>query len=139
VSLELILFLEKSRIPNRATLQSAADSLELPFQCDPTLDLVKDSGFSPSSIKGISSGFEIYSQSAQEVLSDYPQMRATVGARDWTITLRWGGRMSECACALAASAAIVKLCDAVAYYPADDVTYTLKTVVDEFQDCLKRV
>jgi hypothetical protein len=139
VSLEMILFLEKSRIPERAALQNAVDSLGLPFQFYPTLDLVNDSGFSPSSIKGASSGFEIYSQSAQEVLPDYPQMRETVGARDWAITLRWGSRMSECACVLAASAAMVKQCDAIAYYPADDITCTLKTLVDEFQGCLKRV
>ena len=137
MSLEMILFLEKSRIPERATLQNAVDSLGLPFQFYATLDLVNDRGFSPSSIKG--AGFEIFPQSAQEVLPDYPQVRETVGARDWTITLRWGSRMTECACVLAASAAMVKQCDAVAYYPADDLTYTLKTLVDEFQDCLKRI
>jgi hypothetical protein len=139
VSLEMILFLEKSRIPERAALQNAVEYLGLPFQFYAELDLVNDSGFSPSTIKGASSGFEIYSQSAQEVLPSYPQMRETVGARDWTITLRWGSRMSECACVLAASAAMVEHCDAVAYYPADDLTYTLKTLVDEFQGCLKRI
>ena len=139
MSLEMILFLEKSRIPERATLQNAVDSLGLAFQFYPTLDLVNDRGFTPSSIKGTSSCLEFYSQSAQEVLPDYPQVRETVGARDWTITLRWGSRMTECACVLAASAAMVKQCDAVAYYPADDLTYTLKSLVDEFQDCLKRI
>ena len=135
----MILFLEKSRIPDRAILQNAVDSLGLPFQFYPTLDLVSDRGFSPSSIKGTSSGFEIYSQSAQEVLPDYPQIRESIAARDWTITLRRGSRMSECACVLAASAAMVKQCDAVAYYPADGITYALKTLLDEFQTCLKRV
>jgi len=131
--------LEKSRIPDRASLQDSVDSLGLPSQFYPTLGLVNDRGFSPSSIRGISSSFEIYSQSAQGVLKDYPQIGEAVGARDWTITLRLGSRMSECAWVFAASAAMVRLFDAVACYPTDDTLRTLRNLVDEFQDCLRRV
>ncbi len=47
--------------------------------------------------------------------------------------------MSECACVLGATAALVKLCDAVAYYPPDSITYDLKSLLDELQGCLKQI
>jgi hypothetical protein len=139
MSLEMLLFLNKTRIPDKVNLQNAVDSLGLPFQFDSALDLVSDRGFSPSSLKGNLSGFEIHGQATQEILPHYPRLSKTVGSRDWTITFRWGSRMSECACVLAASAAMIKVCDAVAYYPADDIKYTLQRLLDEFQDVLKQV
>jgi hypothetical protein len=44
--------------------------------------------------------------------------------------------MNECACVLAASVALVKLCDAVAYYPDDNLTYDLKGLLEEAKRCL---
>jgi hypothetical protein len=77
MSLEMLVFLEKSRIPDRGSLQSAVESLGVPLQ----LNL----------------------------------------------------------CVLGASAALVKLCDAVAYYPPDSITYDLKSLLDELQGCLKQI
>ena len=139
MSLEMLLFLDKSRIPDKASLQNTVDSLGLPFQFDPALDLVSSRGFSPSSLAEICPALSIHAQATQEILPYYPTLSKTVGLGDWTITFRWGSKMSECACVLAASAAMVKVCDAVAYYPADDIKYTLQSLLDEFQDCLKRV
>jgi|SRR6267378_897502 len=139
MSLEMLVFLEKSRIPDRGSLQSAVESLGVPLQLNSTLDLIGDRGFSPSSIKGVSSGFEIDSQSSQEILEHYPALKKTIGTREWTISFRWGSSMSECACVLGASAALVKLCDAAAYYPPDGITYDLKSLLDELQGCLKQI
>jgi hypothetical protein len=72
MSLEMLLFLDKSRIPDKASLQNTVDSLALPFQFDPALDLVSDRGSSPSSLKGNLSGFEIHAQATQEILPHYP-------------------------------------------------------------------
>jgi hypothetical protein len=139
MSLEMLVFLEKSHIPDRRSFQSAVESMGIPLQLSSTLDLTRDRGFSPSSIKGISSGFEIDSQSSQEILERYPGLKRAVGDRDWAISFRWGSSMSECACALAASATLVKLCGAVAYYPADSLTYDLEGLLNEIHSCLKRV
>ena len=47
--------------------------------------------------------------------------------------------MNECACVLAASAGLVKLCDAVAYYPDDDLTYNLNGLLEEAKAVSRRV
>jgi hypothetical protein len=136
VSIEIYVLLEKKRIPDRASLQEMVESLALPLELDPSLDLMKAKGFSPCKIKGISSGCEIYSESPQDLLATHHALQKAIGARDWCISFRWGGDMKECACAMAVSAAIVKLCDAVAYDPEDDQTCDLKSLLQDAQACL---
>jgi hypothetical protein len=139
MSLEMLVFLKKSRIPERESIQSAVEVLGVPLQLGPTLNLNTDRGFSPSIINGVPSGFEIGSQSAQELIPIYPAARGIVGGRDWAILFRWGSSMHECACVLGAAAALVKLCDAVAYYPADDVACDLVSLLNELQACLREM
>ncbi len=74
MSLEMLVFLEKSRIPDRGGIQNALESLGVPLQLNSTLNLISDRGFSPSSIKGVSSGFEIDSQTSQKILEHYPTL-----------------------------------------------------------------
>jgi len=131
MSLEMNVFLEKTRIPDRSSWQGAISSLGLPLELDPNLDPVRDTGFSPSKLKGMNSGFEIYSGAANSVVENQSQLVKMIDGRDWCISFRWGGNLSECACVLAASAGLVKLCDAVAYYPDDDLTYNLDGLVEE--------
>lgn len=139
MSLEMLVFLEKSRIPERDSFQSAVESLGVSLQLDRSLNLKTDRGFSPSIIKGVSAGFEIGAEPAQGQISNYPALKGIVDRRDWAFSLRWGSSMSECACVLDAAAALIKLCDAVAYYPADNIIYDLKSLLDELQGCLKEI
>jgi hypothetical protein len=44
--------------------------------------------------------------------------------------------MNECACVLAASAGLVKLRDAVAYYADDGIIYDLKGLLEDFRACV---
>jgi hypothetical protein len=136
MSLEMHVFLNKGRIPDRPSWQAAVDSLGVPFELNPLIDLVHDSGFSPSKVKGLDSGFEIYSEPAEGLLENRPELRRTVGDRDWCISFRWGSDMNECACVLAASAGLAKLCDAIAYYPDDDLTYDLNGLLEEVKRSL---
>ena len=135
MSLEMQVFLEKQRLPNRASWQSALDSLTLPLRLCPDLDPIHDTGFSPSEIKGLKSGFEIYSEPAHAHLQDQVELRKVVGNRDWCVSFRWGGNLNECACVLAASAGLVRLCGARAYYPEDDLSYDLNRLLEDFRAC----
>src|SRR5258707_8333657 len=110
MSIEMHVFLSRARVPDRPSWQAAIGSLEIPFELNASLDPFNDKGFSPSKIRGVDSGFEVYFEPSREVLKSYPEMVKSVGDRDWCISFRWGGDMNECACALAASAALVKLC-----------------------------
>ena len=107
------------------------------MELNPDLDPLHDTGFSPAKLTGINSGFEIYSESAKSVVENQPQLAENIGSRDWCISFRWGGDLSECACVLAASAGLVKLCDAVAYYPGDDLTYDLDGLVKEANEAIR--
>ena len=69
-------------------------------------------------------------------LQHQARLAKVVGNRDWCISFRWGGDMNECACVLAASAGLVRLCDAVAYYPDDDLTYDLNHLLEDFRACV---
>ena len=138
MSLEMHVFLDKRRVPDRGSWQAAVDSLGLPLQLNPDLDPTHDTGFSPSEISGLKSGFEIYSEPADTSLQHRAALAENVGNRDWCISFRWGGDMKECACVLVASAALVKLCDAVAYYPDDDLTYDLNGLIQEAKSALTR-
>jgi hypothetical protein len=136
MSLEMHVFLNKGKIPDRSSWQATVGSLGLPFELDPALDPIHDSGFSPSKIKGLNSGFEIYSEPAQGLLETQSELAGNVGDRDWCISFRWGGDMNECACVLAATAALVQLCDAVAYYPDDNLICDLNGLLEEAKGCL---
>jgi hypothetical protein len=136
MSQEMHVFLNKSKIPDRSSWQSSVSSLGLPLVFDPQLNPLVDTGFSPTKIKDIDSGFEIYSESAKEILQRYPDITEAVGDRDWCITFRWGGDFNECACVMSASAGLVKLCGALAFFPGDDLTYDLNGLLSEANSCL---
>ena len=131
MSLEMHVFLKKSSLPGRESWQDAVAFLKLPVVLDPELDLLKDSRFSPAKLGDMDSGFEIYSGPAQDVLQNYPDLTRTITDQDWCVTFRWGSDVNECACVLAASAGLVKLCNAVAFYPDDEMFYDLDRLLDE--------
>lgn len=139
MSLEMVVFVNKTRIPAVTDLQSAINAFGVQLEVNSALNLIEDSGFSPASINGVSSGFEVSSLPAQRIWHDHPSLKAIAGERDWSITLRWGGDMGECACVLGVSAALVKLCDAVAYYPPDSMTYNLSNLLNDLGACMKKL
>lgn len=136
MSLEMQVFLRKERVPAVSAWQAAVTTLGIALELDPQLNPLQDSGFSPSKINGNQSGFEIYSEPAAALLAEQPRLTKPVADRDWCISFRWGGDLKECACVLGASAALVKTCDAVAYYPDDDLIYSLDRLLDEAKSCL---
>jgi hypothetical protein len=137
MSLEMNVFLEKARVPDRSSWQAVVNSLNIPFELNPDLDPFLDRGFSPSKLKGLNSGFELYSESAKSIVENQPQLVKIIGNRDWCISFRWGGDLSECVCVLTASAGLVKLCDAIAYYPDDDLRYDLDSLVKDANEAIR--
>lgn len=137
MSVELHSFVAGPKLPAREDWQRAIDALALPVQLDPELDLNDDSGFSPSRLNGLPSGFEIYVESSAAVLAEYPHLVARVAGREYVISFRWGSDLSQSACALAAAAGLVKGFNALAYYPSDDLVYSNENeLVKEFKKCL---
>ena len=130
MSLELHIFMPDSRVPSREAWQQAIEQLGFPTVLDTTLDVRKDTGFSPTTYKGQSTGFEFSLDPAADILSSYSHITPQVGSRDQCATFRWGGDMTECAASLSAAAALTKLTDGIYFYPDDDIIYGADEAVE---------
>ena len=134
MSAEIYAFVDS--LPTRDSWQEALESLEFPLVLDEELDLTKNSGFSPAQLQGRESGFEIDVEDSTELIEVDPVLREAVGSRRFAISIRFGGDLAECACALAALGGLISAAGAVVYSPNDNLSYTLETLTSEFQECL---
>ena len=130
MALELHIFMQVLRVPNREDWQHTIEQLGFPTVLDLTLDLRRDTGFTPTSYKGKSTGFELYLEPAADVLSSYAHIEPKIDGRDMCVTFRWGSDLTECDAALSAAAALVKLTDGVYFYPDDDILYNVDETID---------
>jgi hypothetical protein len=128
MSIELHIFMHDSRVPTRADWQQAIEQIGFPTVLDSSLDLRQDTGYSPTTYAGKSTGFEFYLDPASEILSAYPHIAKQVGTRDVCASFRWGGDMDEM-CAAISAAALAKLTDGVYFYP-DDIVYGADEAVE---------
>jgi hypothetical protein len=136
MALELHALLPSSAPPTRQQWQVAIDGLHLPLTLDPDLDLPRTTGFRPCVVAGHKSGFEVDVDSPVDLLAAYPTLLAHAATASTAISFRWGGDLRECACVMAAAAALVSQWGAVTYYPADDLIYDLEALKRDFHDCI---
>lgn len=137
--LELHAFLMRANLPDRDRWQSSIEVFGFPFTLDPNLDLTKDTGFSPSTIEGEMSGFEIYpDEGIEELCSTYPTLVTIVSERDYVLSFRWGTSYLECACVLIAAAALEKDFGAIVYDPQEDRALDIESMLEDARKCLSR-
>jgi len=130
-------FLERSRVPDRATLEQAVRTLGFDLSIDEYYRPFDCSGFLPCMLNGKKSGFEIYFGAPEQEFQQFPHLRQQVESRDCTITFRWGGDMRECACVLIVSAALATTFDAIVHYQDDDLVYTSGQLVEQAKEAIK--
>ena len=126
MSLEFHAFIKSESIPTRDGWQEAIASLDLPLELDKELDPLHNTGYVPCLLNGESSGFELYLDDAESLLTYYSHRKNEVAGLDKSLSFRWGSDLSECACVMAAAVALVNACGAIAYYPNDDILYVDK-------------
>jgi hypothetical protein len=137
MSLSLYVFIPAGPLPSCDAWQAAIDRLGFPVVIDPGLDLPRSSGFRPCVLDGQASGFELYCDSGADLVAEYPQLRGRVDrAASTALIFQWGGDLRECACVLAAAAALVDSWRGLAYYPDDDLIYDAATLARDFRECL---
>lgn len=130
MAVELHIFMQDSRVPNREDWQHAIEELGFPTILDSSLNLRRDTGFAPTSYRGQPTGFELCLEPTADVLSSYAHMESKVAGRDRCATFRWGNDLTECAAALSAAAALTKLTDGVYFDPDDDVLYNVEEAIE---------
>lgn len=123
MSVELYAFIQRSDVPGQKEWQTSLNALEVPMLLDPKLQPFSDSGYSPCTLLGQGSGFEIYFAKSVGYLTEF--LNLNVGNRDTVIAFRWGGDLFECACAMGASLALASSHNAIVYYPDDDLVYSV--------------
>jgi hypothetical protein len=129
MAVQLHIFLKDTRVPNREAWQRAIEQLGFPVVLDPSLDLHRDKGYSPTTYGGHTTGFELYLEPANELVSAYPQIASRVGNRDQCVTFRWGGDLMECAAALSAAGALACVADGIYFYPDDNAVYDVQAAL----------
>jgi hypothetical protein len=130
-------FLERSRVPDQATLEQAVRTLGFDLGIDEYYQPFNCSGFLPCILDGKKSGFEIYFGAAEEEFQQFPHLKRQVASRDCAITFRWGGDMRECACVMIVSAALATTFDAIVHYQDDDLVYTSGQLVEQAKESVK--
>ncbi len=138
---EQYVFISEKAIPSRQEWQESIDALGYDFQLDSELKPKEDSGYSPCKLEGKETGIEIYYRPVTELVDDPSEIEELTKGRDYCISFRWGGSMAECACAIIASAALIKNFDGVVSYefeePADleslikDLEFTIPEAREE--------
>jgi len=130
--------MKRSKIPTREMLQSSIDALGFDLKLDQSLDLVKDSGFSPCVLCGISDvGFELSSGPIQEIFGEDDEMPEFIGENDAYIGMSWRGSMKDCASVMIVSCALLKDFGAVISYegeppePLDSMLENTQRIVTE--------
>ena len=139
MAVELHIFMEDSRVPSRESWQQAIEQLGFPAVLYPSLDVRGDTGFSPASFRGRSTGFEFCLGPAGDILASYRHIAPRVGGRDKCATFRWGGDMMECGAALSAAAALANVADGIYFYPDDDIVYDAAEAVTATQRDLQQI
>jgi hypothetical protein len=139
VSLTQTVYLIRNVMPDRAALQHAIDTLGFDLLLDASYSTDDINGFQPCRLLGEETGVEMYINPAQTAILGVPQVTSAVGSRDVAITFRWGGNLSECACAMIISAALATSFDAVVHYEDDDMFYSASAAVDEARAILEEL
>jgi len=129
MSIELHIFVNDERVPDRDTWQREIERLAFPSVLDPTMNAPADTGFVPGTFRGRVAGFEFYLSPAVDVLSSHAHIKPQVGGRNACATFRWGGNLDECGSAICAAAALATIADGVYFYPDDDILLSAEDAV----------
>jgi hypothetical protein len=126
MSVDLIVYLQRSAMPSPANWQQAIRDAGFPVELDQGFDPDTFSGFLPCTIRGIESGFEYFAGP----LSD--DDRAAVGAppgSDFSVTLVTHSDLRELACSVAAAGALTRRSGGILVDPQSQESFPAAVVL----------
>jgi hypothetical protein len=134
-------FLERSRVPNRDSLQKSIDALGFDLKLDPDFSRFEDEGFLPFTLAGESGpGFEIFYQDIAQAIEDEAERAAIAGDNDYCISMLWRSSMKDLACVMIVSCALAKDFGAIVSYegePPEDVQSMINSTRQIIVDAAK--
>jgi len=131
-----IAFLNRDSVPNREELQASIDRFGFNLTLHPEFTPFIDSGFSPCILDGTPNvGFEVSYAPTSETVDGDPNLKAIAAGRDFSISMKWGGSMKDCACATIVSCALAKDFGAIVTYEGEPPD-TLEALLDETRTIL---
>lgn len=136
-------YMDRARVPDRATLQAAIDGLGFDLRVPPGYAPFESRGFLPFVLQGEDGpGFEIGFETTRDLMADDPGVEDLAAGRDACISMAWHGSMHDLACVLMVSCALMKACDAVVSYegePPEPLENLLATIPEVLVDARAQV
>lgn len=136
MSVSQSVILEKSRVPDHASLQKSIDALGFDMKVDKSFRPFESDGFLPCQIDGKPAGFEILWEEAGDLLATWPGLKDAIGERDTVITLTTHSDMRELASALILSAALVRNFDGVSFCQDDEILSSHEELMEQAREAL---
>lgn len=127
-------FLDKTKMLSLTEWQAAVTESGFDLTLDPELKIGTDSGFVPCKLYGTDSGVEIDFVDNPEYLKDFKDVAPDA---TYYVSFRWGGDMSECACAMILSYALAERAGAMVSYECEDPYDDLSALKSETMDILR--
>jgi hypothetical protein len=126
-----IVYMERSRVPQRQALQEVIKSLRFRLSVDHTYVPFACSGYLPCTLDGEDAGVDIRFTDSAAQLAEQPKLLQLVGDRDTALVLRWGGDPRERASALILGAALAHGFGALVQRQPEYAVRTADQLVDE--------
>jgi hypothetical protein len=134
MSLDIYVFLSKTRLPSAKTWQAALNDLGTSIVLDDSFDPLHDRGFVPCKFGTAATGFEFLLDASEDLLRANRQLANHVRPDDVCAVFTWGGDLKECAAAVSAAASLTAVAEGIMYDPQEDERFG----VIEAQQCARK-
>lgn len=116
-------FIDRTQVPDRATLQASLDALGFDVRLFPDCTPFQDSGFLPLVLEGEEGpGFEMECHETADLLAQDERLRSIASDRTCCISMSWHGSMRDLACVMVVSYTLSKNFGAIVSYEGDPPT-----------------
>lgn len=121
MSVEMVVFLDRARLPSAAAWADAIRDAGFPMELDPEVDVETASGFWPCRYEGVDAGFEFFTD---EVRVDdlEPSIARALGGRALRISLVTHSDMRELMTSVIAGLVLASIVDGVFWDSENEIT-----------------
>ncbi|AWB68058.1 hypothetical protein C2869_17240 [Saccharobesus litoralis] len=119
--MELFVIVALDQVTNTESFNNKAKEHSVPIVFEENINLMKHTGFLPSTTKSQKSGVEVYSIKYTDIESMLPPNEELKITNPTVITFRWGGDFFEGATAMYAAAVLIANNNGLAFEPISNM------------------